>query len=171
MGRQPRGEGLQIGVRLSVYETPAGSGPLLDLTGRRPALTRHNVANNQLYDDLLNIMAGNAANSMLISVLALGDGSLSSVSRTDTALVNEWNRYVPIAQTVAVSDPPTLTLTFFSPATDGAIILTEAGLFAGGALQNTPGSGIMYSHLLFPYSKGSNTDLTFTYTLVRSTAY
>jgi hypothetical protein len=168
--RQVRGSGLQIWCRLAVYEAPADSGPIRDLAGLRPALVRHNVANNQLFDDLLNTLVGNPANSMLITCLALGDGVISTVSRTDTELVNEWNRYVPISQTVSAADPPELTLNFFSPATDGAIILTEAGLFAGGAQQGVPGSGVMYSHLLFPYSKGSNTDLTFTYTLTRDAA-
>lgn len=134
-----------------------------------PAIEVENIVVNGWYVDILSSMTGiAAAPSLQVLVLAVGTGSLGGgAARRDAAMVNEWHRYAVISSLVNTSDPPAATLSFFLPAGDGAVTLTEAGLFHAGATL-TPASGRMTSHVAFAYSKASNLDLRVDYTLTRS---
>jgi hypothetical protein len=166
------GERLRLVGELSIYERPSliSLDEFLSHPGSgRLAAREHNIVTNQLYVDLLNTLAGSLANPMQVTALALGTGVLSSVSRLDTTMALEWNRYAPISQAITETDPPSLSLSFFSPATDGVAAITEAGLWASGATL-VQGSGLMYSHIQITYSKTATTDVTMTYTLTRDSA-
>lgn len=133
-----------------------------------PVAEGRNMLTNNWWADVFTTMGGGVAN-LLIGVLALGTGSMSGLPlRTDTAMVSEWKRYAPAGYTVNSSDPVGAVYSFFSPASDGAASITEAGLWHGGAT-TTVGSGRMSTHAAWTYSKSGTVDARVDYSVTRPT--
>lgn len=151
--------------QMSLREFLAFSGDeLLDRLGPAAA-EADNIFVNGWYADVFTVMTGGTAN-LTVGALCLGTGS-NVVARTDYAMSSEWNRYSPIAVSVGSTDPTAATLSYYSPASDGAATITEVGLFHGGAT-TAPLTGRMSTHTAFAYSKPGTQDVRIDYTCTRS---
>lgn len=136
----------------------------------RPTHSAHNVMTNQWWLDIFSNLGyppGGGATPLQILYLALGTGLTPVPTRFSPQMIQEWNRYSPTGIAISNADPPSITLSFFSPAADGAVSITEAGLFYGQATTG-PGTGTMASYLVFAYPKSTNQDVLFAYTISRS---
>jgi hypothetical protein len=158
--------------RFRIYERPSGlSVAEFARTPGAGELVREteNVWLNAWYLMLFNLWAGLSTPNMANLILSIGTGTVSAVSRVDTAVVTEWKRFTLAAPVVTTSDPPIATYSFFSPAADGVATFTNAGLY-GDAATTQLGNGTALSHLLISpsYARPSNQDVRFDYTIQRS---
>lgn len=83
--------------------------------------------------------------------LAIGNGAITAVSPTDTNLANEMFRKAPASFSVVGTQ---VDVNVQLAAADANTAITNIGLFGNGA-SSTIGSGTLYTHALFSYSKGS----------------
>ena len=129
-----------------------------------------NLLTNLWWQDAFNLVAGYSGVSLQASVLSLGTGSLGGgAARTDTTMVAEWRRYPVVSVALSSADPPSVTVSFFAPASDGAVTLTEAGLFHASATL-VAGTGRLGTHAAFAYVKPNNQDVRIDYAITRSTS-
>jgi hypothetical protein len=166
---EPLDDGLGLSGAIVAYERPDGMdletflhAPASELPS--PVASGTNILLNGFYVNLLNLMVTNTTDPTQVagSWMGLGTGTLTSgVSRTDTGLVTEWKRYQVIPNAVSTSDPPNVTFSYFSPASDGAASITEVGMVTASS------GGTYLSHSAFSYSKPANQDVRFDYTLTR----
>jgi hypothetical protein len=82
---------------------------------------------------------------------AIGTGAISAVNPTDTSLSNEVFRKAPATFSVSGTS---VDINIQLATTDANVVMTNAGLFGNGA-SSTIGSGSLFTHALFSYSKGS----------------
>lgn len=83
--------------------------------------------------------------------LAIGTGAITATSPTDTSLSNEVFRKAPASFSVAGTQ---VDINVQLASTDAQVAMTNMGLFGNGA-GTTLGSGTLYTHALFSYSKGA----------------
>jgi len=133
-----------------------------------PVAQAENIVVNNLFYDVLGLMTGAGATSIAVAALAVGNGALGGgPARTDSSLVGELKRYLTMSTSLSATDPISAVFSFFMPAADGAMTLTEAGMFHAGST-TAVGTGRMTTHVAFAYSKGATTDTRVDYTLTRS---
>ncbi len=119
----------------------------------------HNIALNTGRTVVLNFLS-NAGGYTGINYFAVGTG-LVSVASTDTTLVTEVFRKA--ITTVSISGQ-TVTFTTTFATTEGNYSYTEAGLFGNGAT-GTVGSGTLFTHASYVYTKTSSVILTNSYAM------
>ena len=83
--------------------------------------------------------------------LAIGTGAITATSPTDTALANEVFRK---AQSSYAVNGTQVDVLFSLGNSDAQVTMTNAGLW-GNAASGTLGSGSLYTHALFAYTKGN----------------
>ena len=83
--------------------------------------------------------------------LAIGTGSISATSPTDTSLANEVFRK---AQTSFAVTGTVVDINFQLGTTDAEVTMTNVGMYGAGATA-TLGSGSLLTHALFSYTKGA----------------
>lgn len=82
---------------------------------------------------------------------AVGTGAISGITPQDSSLANEVFRK---AQTSFAVNGTTVDINFQFGSSDAQTTYTNAGLFGNGA-SGTLGSGTLYTHALFAYTKGA----------------
>lgn len=85
--------------------------------------------------------------------LAIGTGAITATSASDTSLANEVFR---TTQNHFSVNGTSVDINFALGTTDAQVVFTNLGLYGNGAT-STLGSGTLYSHALFSYTKGSYT--------------
>lgn len=154
----------RVGAIFRLYARPAGSDAPWKLE-RETA----NIMTNNWFIDLFQAMNGTGLfGALQVDFLGVGTGTVTP-ARTDSTLVSEWRRYSPVGSTVGLIDPPNVDFTFFSPGSDGAVVIGEFGLWHSYATI-TPLSGRLTNHAILgtPYNKTTTVDLKIDVTLTRS---
>lgn len=142
---------------------------------RRRILTASNLLTNSGITQLLNNIAVTGQGSMqaFFQILSLGNGAITGVARTDTAVAGDafttGARKVPASFT-SVGFATTVTTNLGSG--DAVGTLTNGGIYgfnpSGGTNATTTiGTGLLLSHILFSYTKGAS-PIAITYTLTIS---
>lgn len=132
-----------------------------------PAAEADNIAVNAFYVALFSVMGNTVTTTGLLTAaaLALGTSAPGTPGRTNTGLTGSEARKVSLSSVVAnPADPPSVVLSYFSPAADGALAILECGLCTSATL----GAGQYITHSAFSYNRPGATDIRYDYTLSRS---
>lgn len=82
---------------------------------------------------------------------AIGTGAITATNATDTSLSNEVFRKQPATFSVSGTQ---VDINIQLSNTDAQVMMTNAGMFGNGAT-STLGSGSLFTHALFSYTKGN----------------
>lgn len=116
------------------------------------------ITNNGISQLLTNIgVQAQASMQPFAQILAVGNGSISGVTRADTTLPGDGfatgSRKAP-ASHANTGFSVTITTNFLS--TDAVGTWSSLALFGGGSATTTSATGTMETHALFSFNKGSN---------------
>lgn len=111
---------------------------------------------------VLNYIGSTSGNSTgFAQYFAVGNVAISSVQSNDTSVAGEYFRAVPSAANVTGVQ---IDLSTFFASGSGNGSITNAGLFGNGA-SGTLGSGTLFTHSPFAYTKLNGTPITADYLL------
>jgi predicted RecA/RadA family phage recombinase len=113
---------------------------------------------------ILNYLASNTGNPVAFAqYLAIGNFSINQVQSGDTSVQGEIFRAIPTASNITGTQ---LDLSTFIGAAQAVGSWTNLGLF-GSTASATAGSGVLMTHSLFSYTKGSSFPVTIDYLLTQ----
>jgi hypothetical protein len=118
----------------------------------------HNLITNAGITRMLLNQSVTAQGSMqpIAQILSVGNGTLSGVTRSDTAVIGDafttGARKAP-ASNNQVGFLTTIITNFASG--DAVGTWSNMGWYGGGSATTSAGTGVLYSHALFGFSKGS----------------
>jgi hypothetical protein len=132
----------------------------------RDAYTVHETSNVITLNGKSNILTflGSTSLSGVLAFaqqFAVGTGPIIAVSVGDTSLSTELYRTAPSTFTIAGN---TVNISTFYGSTNGNGVYTNAGLYGGGATA-TLGTGVLYTHALYAFTKANGFSLTSDYLL------
>lgn len=115
------------------------------------------ITNNGINQLLTNIgVQAQASMQPFAQILAVGNGSVNGVLRTDTTLPGDGfatgSRKAPASH---ANTGFSVTITTNFATTDAVGIWTNIALFGGGSATTTSGTGTMETHAIFSFNKGS----------------
>ena len=93
----------------------------------------------------------NGSTTAWAQYFAIGTGSITATSPTDTSLANEIWRKAPTSFSVTGT---LVDINIQMATTDAQAVFTNCGIFGNGA-SSTLGSGSLLTHALFSFSKGN----------------
>lgn len=103
---------------------------------------------------VLNFLGGTSVS--FFQYFSVGTGTISAVSAADTTMSTELFRKAPASATVSGNQIDVATLFATS---EGNGVYTNSGVFGNGAT-STLGSGTLYTHSLYSYSKSSSVQIS-----------
>lgn len=127
----------------------------------RLVVEQHNLVTSAGRTQLLTFAGASGSTTAFAQYYAVGTGAIASVLATDTSLATELFRAVPSSSTI-VGTTVTITTQFTTGQANGTY--TNAGLW-GGSATSTLGSGTLYTHILYSYTKTSANAIFNDYTI------
>jgi hypothetical protein len=110
---------------------------------------------------ILSFIGASGATNAFAQYYAVGTGAIYVIQPSDSSLATELFRAVPGSFSV-VGNAVTISTSFSTSQGNGTY--TNSGLFGNNAT-STPGSGVLFTHLLYSYTKTSATAIENDYTL------
>ena len=114
-------------------------------------IEKHNLVTSAGRTQLLTFAGNSGSTTAFAKFYAVGTGAIASVTAADTSLATELFRLAPASSSI-VGTTVTITTNFSTSQGNGTY--TNAGLW-GGSATSTPGSGTLYTHILYSYTKTS----------------
>lgn len=110
---------------------------------------------------ILSFIGASGATSSFAQYYAVGTGTIYTVNTGDNSLASELFRAVPNSFSI-VGNAVTISTSFSGSQGNGT--LTNSGIFGNNAT-STPGSGTLFTHLLYSYVKPSGLAVINDYTI------
>lgn len=113
---------------------------------------------------VLSQMGSPSSPPLFAAYFSVGSGFVAATSALDTAVVTEYFRKAPSGFTVSGSQ---VDISIFLGTSEGNGTITNAGFYGGAGVTSTLGTGVLCTHTLFNYVKGS-ISVTVDYVLVQN---